>query len=121
MKDVTRRAVAFIAGCLISGEKASAIYDYSAAKYFNFSGKVSEKDISLYDHELNCNIIAGFGTVNSYSLYHYGTKKHIALEIKQANFTGYDYDSGKHFQGSVANTAINIYDYETGQYYNFSI
>jgi len=118
MKDTTRRVIAYIAGCLISNKKASAIYDSSASKHFSFSGHIAQKDISVYDLTEGCDI-AGFGTGNSFSLFHYGNRKHISLELDSTNYNGYDYDTGSHYTGSVNGNAITLYDYEQTSYYHY--
>jgi hypothetical protein len=116
MNEPTRRAVAYIAARLVSGKTASAVYDYGVSRYFHFSGDVRAGTVNVYDHDQACHI---GGTLPS--LYHYGNKKHLNLEIKGSQFSGYDYDSGKHFSGSISGSAVSLYDYQTGRYYNFSI
>ena len=82
MKDPTRRAIAYIAGRLISGSNVSAVYDYIVSKYFNFSGDISPTAVSIYDHEQKCHI-SGSGTVsgNSISLYDYGYSEYFNYTI----------------------------------------
>mgnify|MGYP007069035783 CR=1 FL=1 len=116
MDDSLRRDIAFIAGVLISGVKASSIYDYRNGNYVNISGEVHLERISVYDYFRRCFIAGSVG-----SLYDYGNGKHISLKLSGTSFNGYDYGSGFHFSGSVAGNSISFYDYETSQYYNFSL
>ena len=120
MKNAAKRAVTYIASRLINGKDANSIYDYASGDYFPFSGSVSKANISVHDYTDNCTI-AGFGTENSFSLFHYGTGKNISLEINDDQFKGYDYDSGKHFLGSVSETSIKLYDYEQGSYFHYKL
>lgn len=120
MKKATKIGVAYIAGCLISGKEINSVFDYESSKHFLFSGDVKDNNVSVYDHDLNCHIV-GFGAGGLFSLYHYGNKKHITLEISKEHFSGYDYDSGQHFTGTVSEGAINLFDYGTGQYSQYAI
>ena len=88
MSSFTRRAVSIISASLIEQKDYSSIYDYDESSYFNFSCKISQDNVNVYDYEKNC-YISGNGNSNSYSLYHYGNSKHIDLNIKQNEFDGY--------------------------------
>lgn len=121
MKDHTRRAVALIAGCVITGERPSSIYDYSQSKHFQFSGETSPTTVNVYDYNEKCHIGGSGDSRGQLNLYHYGNSKHISLKIDGDNFEGYDYDTQKHFNGSVNGNAISLYDYEKSQYFNFSV
>jgi hypothetical protein len=116
IKTHTRRAVAYIAGRLASGQKISSIYDYHERRHVNISGNVTGRSISAYDYDQRC-YISGSGT----SLYHYGNRAHLTLKLNAATFSGYDYDSRKHFSGNVNGKSISLYDYETGTHYSYSI
>jgi len=120
MKDTARRSIAYIVGSLISGQSASAIYDFTSSKYTNFSGNISNTDISVFDYDLNC-YVCGFGINGSFSLYHYGNGNHISMEMDASSFQGYDYDSGAHFSGSVTGNTITIYDYGTAKNYTYQL
>lgn len=67
------------------------------------------------------NVISGSGSLRSYSLYHYGNRKHINFNIKGSTFQGYDYDSGKHFSGTVSGNSVSLYDYEYSKYFNYAV
>jgi len=118
MKEYTRRAIAYIAGRLISGSDVLAVYDYSVTKHFNFNGDISLIEVSVYDYEQKC-YISGSGISRSYSLYHYGNQKYIDLNISDSGFDGYDYDSSKYFSGNVDGNSISLYDYEFSKYFNY--
>lgn len=120
MKPHTKRAVAYIAGRLISDNKSSSIYDYSQSQHFNFSSWVCSDRVSTYDYAIGCHI-SGNGSSGSFSIYHYGNSAHISLRIDGNRFKGYDYHTNNHFSGRVNGSSIVIYDYEDSQYANYSI
>jgi hypothetical protein len=121
MKDHTRRAVALIAGCIITGKNPSSVYDYSQSKYFQFSGETTPTTVNVYDYDERC-YVGGSGDPSSQlNLYHYGNSKYITLKIEGDKFNGYDYDTQRHFNGSVNGNSISLYDDEKSQHYNFSI
>ena len=80
MKNFTRRAIAYVAGCLISGNQSSAVYDYSLSTHSQFSGEVSDSALSVYDYGEKCHI-NGSGGADSFSLLHYENKKHLSLQV----------------------------------------
>lgn len=120
MKKHTQRAVVYIAGKLISQSSSSSIYSFKDSKFFSIEGTVTKANISIYDYELKC-YVSGNGSSNAFSLYHFGNKKFIDLQINGKEFSGYDYDSGKHFSGNVNGNAISLYDYEFSQFFDFTL
>lgn len=116
MNAHVRRAVAYIAGRLVSGSDSGAVYDYSEGRYVNIGGQVTARNVNVYDYEQRCYVA---GTPNS--LYHYGDGQFIQIDVNGPQFTGFDYGSGQHFSGSVQTRSVNLYDYEQGSYFNYSI
>jgi hypothetical protein len=107
-----RRAVAFVAGQLVTG-KRRAIYDYEKGAYAHFSGTVGPQ-IRIYDHQASAHI-----TGSSKQLYHHGLSAHISLDISGKNFKGYDYGSSSHFSGKVRYNNITLYDFAAAKYFQF--
>ncbi len=116
MKPNVRRAVAYIAACVISKKSSGAIYDYTASQHFNFSINHSESGIAAYDYSQGCHISGSYS-----SLYHYGESHHISLRIAAHGFSGYDYGEGCHFSGTVNGQSVTLYDYGVGSHFNYSI
>ena len=80
MKTSTRRAVAHIAGSLISGHTTATIYDYQDKRHVNMSGDIKTGGVAVYDYEQRCHITGSGG-----SLYHHGNRAHITLQVNGAS------------------------------------
>ncbi len=104
MKDYAMRAIIYIAGRLLLGINSAEVYDYNSGLYYKFSGDVTPNKISIYDYEQHCHI-SGSAKEGIFSLYHYGNKKPISLEIADDGFHGYDHDSAKYFSGAVSGSS----------------
>jgi hypothetical protein len=119
MKDYARRALAYIAGRIISGKDFPAVYDNQDSKYFNFCGEV-QTCLSIYDYEQKC-FMNGVKGGNTFSIYHSANQRYISLEVDDNHFSGLDYDSGKCFCGNLNEDMVSIYDYENGNNYVYRI
>ena len=116
MIDNTRACIALIAVGLISGKKASSVYDYTQSKHISISGNVDVNSVNIYDYDRRCHVSGNPG-----NLYDYGNSAHIQLKISGNQFSGYDYHSSSHFSGSVNGGSVTIYDHETSSHHNFSV
>lgn len=112
----TRTCIAFVAASIISGIKATSIYDYDRSKYLNISGVISESNVQIYDYERSCY----FGG-RLPSLFDHGRNVHILLQINKTSFGGYDYGDDLHFSGHVSNGSISLYDFSESKYFNYCI
>jgi DNA relaxase NicK len=119
VNDHTKRVVAYIAGRIIGNNDVTTVYDEHHAKYFSFAGDV-EPSLAIYDYEQKC-FINGSKNQNVISLYHFGNKNNINLELTGSDFVGYDYDSGQRFCGNVNENLVTIYDYENSHNYSYQI
>lgn len=113
MTPETRRAVAFIAGQLVSGKKRN-IYDYDSGAYGRLSGEVSPQQIRVYDHDTRAHV-----TGDGQRVYHYGNRAFILLDVTGKIFKGYDYASSSHFMGNVRQNNVTLYDYQASKYFQF--
>jgi hypothetical protein len=111
-----RRAIAYIAGRIITGSAAGSVFDYDEGRHVMFSGDVSKENVNVYDYDAAC-FITGPPT----SLFHYGDSQHIQLGGESGQFRGFDYASGAHFSGTVSGTSVALFDYEDGAHHNYSI
>lgn len=116
MKDHTRRAVAYVAARLVSGQQASSVYDYATGRHVNFSGTVSSTNVNVFDYEQAAHISG-----SPPSLFHYGNGAHLRLATQGTTFKGFDYDTGSHFTGRVNGRSVSLFDYETSTHYNYTV
>lgn len=116
MKPHVRRAIAYIAACVISNKRSTAVFDYATSQHYSFSINLTESGIATYDCTQRCHISGGYS-----SLYHYGEHYHISLKIDADRFSGFDYGEQCHFSGSVSGNSISMFDYGVGSYFNYSI
>lgn len=116
MTDATRRGVAYIAGRLLAQRASTSVYDLAARKHFLFSGEVSPGNIAVYDYSNRCHISGTPG-----SIYHFGNRRHLSIEVSGRSFSGYDFHSRKHFSGTVSGSTISIYDFERGRHFNYVV
>jgi hypothetical protein len=116
MKSDTRRAVAYIAGRVISGKAASSVYDYAEGRHQSFSGTVSSDAANVYDYASACHIGGRLG-----SLFHYGHSAQVQLRLTGTRFDGFDYDESRHFSGDVRGSSITLFDYATSTHYRYSL
>lgn len=116
MESHTRRAIAYIAGRLISGKPSSSVYDYTEGGHVSFSGTVSQSSISVFDYDQSC-YVSGSGT----NLYHYGDSHYITLNADGSKFSGFDYGTSSYFAGTVSGGSVSVYDYGTSSYYQYSM
>jgi hypothetical protein len=116
MNNGTRACIAYIAGCIISRQSSSHIYDYSQSRYINIGGNITENNVGIYDYDRGCHFS---GTLPS--LYDYGRNAHLQLKINGNQFSGYDYGDGHHFSGTVSGRSITLYDYGESQHFGYSI
>jgi hypothetical protein len=120
MKEHVRRAVALIAGAIITGTSPSSVYDDSESKRFPFSCYASNTMVDVFDFTVNCQI-TGSLRGGKLSLYHYAEASYITLEIKGTDFEGFDSDKKSYYIGSVQGKKISIYDYDQGRKFNYSL
>jgi len=111
-----RRAVAYIALRLASGKDASAVYDFEAGGYFQFSGEVGATQVNVYDDGRQC-FLGG----SPPSLYDYGKSSFFDFEAKGARFDGYDYGSSSFYEATVNGDSVSVYDYDVSAFFNYSL
>ena len=116
MEDDLRRAVAYIAGRILTGAPASAVYDHAAARHFHFSGEVAPERVSVYDHGRGCQISGA-----PPSLFDHGTSRFLKLEVKAGVVAGYDYASGTFYEATVTGAGVSVYDPDAGGHFGYSI
>lgn len=114
--EATRACLAYVAGRAIAGRKTSSIYDYSQGRHITIDGEVSASRVNVYDYERRCYFS---GTLKS--LFDYGHRAYVSLQIRGKEFSGFDYGSQHHFSGSVSGNSVTLYDYGESGYFSFAL
>jgi hypothetical protein len=116
VKPHLRRAIAYVAQRVASGDEARTVYDYDAARHIAFTGDVSKKHVDVYDYDRGAYVGGDLP-----SLYDYGDGHFVGLDVTNNEFSGYDFGSGAHYNGTVKGDAVSLYDYETGQFHAYRV
>ena len=120
MRANVRAYIASAAGCLISGIEHPSIYDHSQAQYISIRGRVSDKDIYLFDRDRKC-YFSGNGKDYSFDLYDHSNQSHINLEINGNNFKGFEHDSGSYYNGYSNDGFVILFDSDEDKYFQYSL
>jgi hypothetical protein len=113
MPPDVRRAIAFVAGRLISSRPASAIYDFSYPGYTYLTGTIGSS-ISIYDHGRRSHL-----TGSPTSFYDHATKGHVSLTLTGRSFTGYSFATAEHFQGTISQANVTLYDHMEHKHFHY--
>jgi hypothetical protein len=120
MRAHTRRAVAFIAGRLISAERSDTVEDVSDGRRYRFAGNLESGRVDIRDGSLGCPI-TGTGRDSTYELFHGLNRQLIKLDLEGDRFSGYDYDSLNGFTGRVSGRSVSLYDNELHRSFSFTL
>jgi hypothetical protein len=120
MNPNIRACIAYIAGCLVSRQNASSVYDYVQSKHILISGTIDESKIEIYDHDRGCHF-SGNKSGNKFSLYHNGDSHFVDFSLNGTKFEGFDYENSSHYSGEVNGKTISVYDNGTSSFFNYSI
>jgi hypothetical protein len=120
MRAHTRRAVAFIAGQLISSTPSTSVRDVRDGREHRFVGTLEDGRVEIRDGSLGCPI-TGSGQHGAYELFHGLNRRTIKLDLDGSTFSGYDYDSLNGFRGRVSGHTVSLYDNELRQDFSFRL
>jgi hypothetical protein len=115
-----RRAVAYIAGRLVTGTTSGGVYDYTAQARFKLYGDVSPGFVQVYDGDRFSYIIGG-ATPAGLSIFDYYTRQHIQLKISDNDFYGFDYETGAYFSGEVNKSTVSFFDFQDAKTYRYAV
>jgi hypothetical protein len=116
MRDFVRRAVAVIAGGIVTGTPRAVVYDHGAGRHFNFAGSADAASVNVYDCERQA-LVHG----SPRQFFHAGTRCPIEMTIVGATFNGFDHDTTRYFHGHVIGSSVQLYDHDDGQYHAYAL
>lgn len=116
MRPHVRRAIAFIAGRLITGKSSTGLFDYSEGRHVSFSGKVTKDIVSIYDYDRGTHVGGSLS-----NLYFYGDGCGVQISIQGNRFNGFDFCDSGHFSGQVQGNTVWVYDYRSSINHTFLI
>ena len=120
MRANTRACIAGAAGSLISGIEQPSIYDFHQARYIRIHGRVSRRDIHLFDHDRKC-YFSDHGSDNKFNLYDHGNQTHISLDINSNQFTGFEHNSENCYSGFANGSFVTLFDSAEAKYFTYSL
>ncbi len=114
-----RRALAFIAWRLITGQQGQSIYDHANDTRQAFIGDVDETRIDVRDGRgLH---LRGAGGSGMYTLETGAGAKPVTLKISGLDFEGFDYTASCRFTGSVDRRQLSLRQGRHSESYVYSI
>lgn len=120
MEAHLRAALAYIAGRLVSGKNACAVYDHSRSQRIMMGGEANSRVIAIYDHAQGCHI-SGNGSGSQYSLFHHGERRPISLTLQGSSFSGHAYGRSTRFRGTVEGNFISVVEDGSARPFGYSL
>jgi len=120
MNDQTRRAVAYIAGRIVSGKPAPSVYDHTTSRTYNFRGEFAATKITLRDLDSGSDI-KGAGGSGMFTITQAGNGKPVSLKLNGSTFEGFDYETAKRYRGVITGTSVAVQDDQHGREFQYSI
>ncbi len=114
-----RRAVAFVAWCLITGREGAGIYDHANDTEVAYSGVVTDTKIDLNGE--SGSRISGAGGSGLFTLTTGVRAKPVTLKISGLEFEGFDYGASSRYSGSVDKSELSIREGRDDRSYSFSV
>lgn len=144
MLDTTARAIAFIAGKLVTGSASTSVLDRRDSRRASFTGEVTHTKVTVFDTEQGCSItgrvpeglrasepdhpLSTEGRASRADrpptgrdqlwLFHHGSMRCLRLVPQDADhrhWFGFDYASNHHFELTVDDSgAVRLLDYQDG-------
>jgi len=114
-----RRAVAFVAWRLITGEDSAWIFDHGKGRRVRFSGTISATKIAIRDDD-GCEI-NGSGGSGMYTLTPGKGGKPVTLKIDGLHFEGFDYGSTRRYAGVVDCETMRIKEARDSGEFSYSV
>lgn len=123
MQDQTARAVAFIAGRLATGSRATSVLDVREDHRTAFTGEVSSDSVAVYDADARCRITGRVTPDESLWLFHEGTMRPLSLESEgPSRYLGFDHASNHAFDLSVDGSGVvRLLDWEDGVWREYQL
>jgi len=119
LPEHVRRALAFVAWRLITGQEGAAVYDHSSDLRVVFSGVISGTAIDVRDD--SGRRFVGSGGSGMYTLEPGPGAKPVTLRISGLDFDGFDYGSSCRYRGSVDRDRLSLRHGSVAKAYDFSI
>jgi hypothetical protein len=116
MDTSTRRAVAVLAGSLITGRRPRTIYDHEELQFAPFGGTVDRGRAEVVDLETRATLVG-----KRHSYFNSATGAYLRLEVEGRSFRGVDHASGHEFSGTVAARRVEVFDAGVGVTFRYSL
>jgi hypothetical protein len=112
MRKEIKRAVAFVLKCIYvrrENVRASGLFDENNFEFVNVNGLVNDTQISIFDYQTGQRIVGEISN-DIISIYLYGIKQLIKIQLANDSFVGYDSNNNELFFGELTDHRISISD-----------
>jgi hypothetical protein len=120
MNDQTRRAVAYIAGRIVSGSAAASLYDHATGRSYAFRGEFAATEITLRDLDSG-SAFKGAGGSGMFTITQSGNGRPVSLRFNGSAFEGFDYETAKRYRGAVSGKSVAVQDEQHAREFQYSI